>query len=96
MGSTANMCVCHMVFSLLLWQDEKCHFNPKTVGATDTGYIDIQSKNESALQMAVANVGPISCAMDASHIGFQVRVCWCVGVFRGVHLCACVCSIIYV
>ena len=56
-------------------QDEKCRFNPATVGATDTGYVDIQSKNESALQVAVATVGPISCAMDASHLGFQVCVC---------------------
>jgi cathepsin L len=51
--------------------DESCHFNPQTVGANDTGYVDIPSKDESKLQVAVATVGPISCAMDASHISFQ-------------------------
>ena len=76
MGCTATPCVCAswgVCISCL--QDEKCRFNPATVGATDTGYVDIQSKNESALQVAVATVGPISCAMDASHLGFQVCVC---------------------
>lgn len=76
-------------------QDGKCHFNPATVGATDTGYTDIQSKNETALQVAVATVGPISCAMDASHLGFQVCVCvgvWmCRGSVKGVCARVCVC-----
>ena len=57
-------------------KDGKCHFNPDTVGATDTGYTDVTSKDENALQTAVANVGPISCAMDASHLSFQVLQDW--------------------
>jgi cathepsin L len=51
--------------------DQKCQFSPDNVGATDTGFIDVESKNEQALQQAVATVGPISVAIDASHTNFQ-------------------------
>jgi cathepsin L len=33
--------------------DDTCRFNKANVGATDTGYTDIQSKDENALQQAV-------------------------------------------
>ncbi len=52
--------------------DDTCRFNPSNVGATDDGYVDIASRDESALQEAVANVGPISVAIDASHMSFQL------------------------
>jgi len=42
-----------------------CTFNPDNVGATVTGFVDIQSGNEKALEKAVATVGPISVAIDA-------------------------------
>lgn len=48
-----------------------CRFNVTDVGATDTGYIDITSGDESALQAASASVGPISVAIDASQSSFQ-------------------------
>ncbi|XP_078343799.1 cathepsin L-like peptidase [Oculina patagonica] len=48
-----------------------CHFNVSAVGATDTGFMDITSGDESALQAASASVGPISVAIDASHSSFQ-------------------------
>jgi len=51
--------------------DQKCAFNAKTVGANVTGFVDIPSKDENALQKAVATVGPISVAIDASHFSFQ-------------------------
>jgi cathepsin L len=53
-------------------RNEKCHFDAANVGATDTGFVDIKSKSESDLQAAVASVGPISVAIDASHASFQL------------------------
>jgi cathepsin L len=52
--------------------DNDCRFKSANVGATDTGFTDIKSKDESALQQAVATVGPISVAIDASHASFQL------------------------
>ena len=49
----------------------KCRYNTSDIGATDTGYTDVPSGDESALQAASASVGPISVAMDASHSSFQ-------------------------
>ena len=50
-------------------KDEKCKFNPFSVGATDTGYVDVPD-NEEALGMAVAAIGPISVAIDSSGKSF--------------------------
>jgi cathepsin L len=52
--------------------DNTCRFKAADVGATDTGFTDITSKDENALQQAVATVGPISVAIDASHTSFQL------------------------
>jgi cathepsin L len=52
--------------------DNQCRFKAADVGATDTGFTDITSKDESALQQAVATVGPISVAIDAGHTSFQL------------------------
>jgi cathepsin L len=52
--------------------DHPCRFKAADVGATDTGFVDITSKDENALQQAVATVGPISVAIDASHSSFQL------------------------
>jgi len=49
-----------------------CAFKSADVGATDTGFTDITSGSESDLQAAVASIGPISVAMDASHSSFQL------------------------
>jgi len=51
--------------------DEKCKFKSKNVGATDSGFVDIPSGDEDKLKEAVATVGPISVAIDASHMSFQ-------------------------
>ncbi|MDK0675407.1 C1 family peptidase, partial [Clostridium perfringens] len=53
-------------------RDSKCRFDRSKVVATDTGYVDVKSGNEKALQNAVATVGPISVAIDASHFSFQL------------------------
>ncbi|KAE8573144.1 procathepsin L [Halyomorpha halys] len=49
-----------------------CKYKKANIGATITGYKDVQSGSESALQSAVANVGPISVAIDASSFDFQL------------------------
>lgn len=41
-----------------------------------SGVITIGSGNERALQSAVANVGPVSTYVDASHSSFQVGTAW--------------------
>lgn len=51
--------------------DDTCHFNKKNVGATDKGYTDIPTGDEDALKSAIATVGPVSVAIDASHESFQ-------------------------
>nr|KAI8751873.1 cathepsin L1-like [Biomphalaria glabrata] len=50
--------------------DNTCRFNSATVGATCTGYVNV-AQSETALKAAVANVGPISVAIDASRLTFQ-------------------------
>ncbi|XP_041459131.1 cathepsin L-like [Lytechinus variegatus] len=52
--------------------DQQCHFKKSDVGATVTGYTDVTSGSETALQKAVAHVGPVSVAIDASHMSFQL------------------------
>jgi len=50
----------------------RCHYKTSDSGATDTGFVDITEGSESDLQQAVATVGPISVAIDASHSSFQL------------------------
>jgi len=49
----------------------KCHYKKQNRGATDTGFVDIPSGDETKLQEALATVGPVSVAIDASHESFQ-------------------------
>nr|WPM04209.1 cathepsin l [Bemisia tabaci] len=51
--------------------DDKCRYKPRQKGATDKGFTDIESGSESDLKAAVATVGPISVAIDASAEDFQ-------------------------
>lgn len=53
-------------------KDGKCKFNKDNVGATVTGFTDVKSESEDALVDALATIGPISVAIDASHMGFQL------------------------
>jgi len=53
-------------------EDDKCRFNKTSVGATDTGFVDVvPQEDEHALKKAVATVGPVSVAIDASSRSFQ-------------------------
>jgi len=52
-------------------QDGKCKFNKATIGATCTGFTDLPSGDEDALMQAIATIGPISVAIDASQDSFQ-------------------------
>jgi len=52
-------------------KDGKCRFSNSTIGATDIGFVDIKSGDESALESAIATIGPISVAIDASKMSFQ-------------------------
>jgi len=52
-------------------RDENCTFHKSDIGAEDTGFIDIPSGNEHALKAALATVGPVSVAIDASNPSFQ-------------------------
>jgi cathepsin L len=52
-------------------QDDSCRFNQRNIGATDSGFVDIPQGSETKLKEAVATVGPVSVAIDASHESFQ-------------------------
>ncbi|KAH3713020.1 procathepsin L-like [Dreissena polymorpha] len=49
----------------------KCRYNKAQIGAKCKGYVDLPRDNETALQYAVAEIGIISTAIDASHTGFM-------------------------
>lgn len=51
--------------------EEQCHFSRSNIGATDKGFVDVTPGSEDALKAAVATVGPVSVAIDASHPTFQ-------------------------
>jgi len=49
-----------------------CKYTANNLGATISGYKDISSGSESALQDAVNSIGPISVGIDAGHPSFQL------------------------
>ena len=53
-------------------QDDTCRYKAENKGATDTGFVDIPRGDESKLKEAIATVGPVSVAIDASHHSFQM------------------------
>lgn len=53
-------------------EDGKCRFKKADVGGTDTGYVDVAQGDEQQLMDAVATIGPVSVAIDASHVSFQM------------------------
>jgi len=51
--------------------DGTCVYNKANCGTMLKAYQDVPSESEPALQTAIANVGPVSVAIDASHSSFQ-------------------------
>uniref|UniRef100_A0A6J0TQT4 Cathepsin K-like n=1 Tax=Pogona vitticeps TaxID=103695 RepID=A0A6J0TQT4_9SAUR len=51
-------------------EDGPCRFNPSDRAATCTSLVKIKKKNETDLERAVAKVGPVSVAVDASDFAF--------------------------
>ncbi|KAK3578870.1 hypothetical protein CHS0354_010231 [Potamilus streckersoni] len=51
--------------------DDTCNYDASNVVTKDAGCVDIESGNELALQLAVATIGPISVAIDASQSTFH-------------------------
>jgi cathepsin L len=52
-------------------KDGRCRYADSNIGANDTGFVDIKSGSESDLENAIATIGPISVAIDASRMSFQ-------------------------
>jgi len=53
-------------------KDGTCAYNKDNVGATIDSCFDIKSQDEKALQQAVADIGPVSVAIDAHLRSFQL------------------------
>jgi len=52
-------------------KDGKCRYKEEDIGASDGGFEDIKAGSEDDLESAIANVGPISVAIDAGKMSFQ-------------------------
>jgi cathepsin L len=53
-------------------EDGRCKYNKANIGATISSYKDIPTGDEMSLASAIATVGPISVAIDASQSSFQL------------------------
>jgi len=51
--------------------DGRCRYKKKNKGATDAGVVNVPEGNEKKLKEAIATVGPLSVAIDASGENFQ-------------------------
>lgn len=52
-------------------KDDTCRYNATNLGATDKGFVDIDQGSEQKMKEALATIGPVSVAIDASHQSFQ-------------------------
>lgn len=53
-------------------KDNKCHYDKTKIAATCTGFVDIPTGDEEALKEAVATIGPVSIAIDATQEKFML------------------------
>merc|ERR1712080_561654 len=53
-------------------KEYKCAFSKDNIGATLTSCVDLKEGDEAELMAAVADIGPISVAIDAGHKSFQL------------------------
>lgn len=53
-------------------REGECYYRKRYIGAEDVGFVDVPSGSESSLKKAVALVGPVAVAIDASHMSFQL------------------------
>lgn len=58
------------IFYFFFLQDGKCQYDSKFRAATCSTYTELPFGSEEALKEAVANKGPVSVAIDASHSSF--------------------------
>jgi hypothetical protein len=61
------------ILLIFLCQQNSCGYNSNYRGATQSGFVQIKSGDESALLAAVYSVGPIAVAVDARSKAFKVR-----------------------
>jgi cathepsin L len=52
--------------------NQKCHFKKDKIGSLCSGYVDLESGDEEALKEAVATIGPVSIAIDATEGNFML------------------------
>lgn len=52
--------------------DDTCRYNADNSGATDKGFVDIPQGDEIKLKKALATVGPVAVAIDASQSSFKL------------------------
>ena len=55
-------------------QQSSCNYNRNTRGTSMSGSVAIKSESEEDLQTAVANVGPVSVAIDGANNAFRVGI----------------------
>ncbi|CAB4001327.1 cathepsin L1-like [Paramuricea clavata] len=55
-------------------ENENCNFSTAAYGASLTGFVELPSGSEAALERAVALIGPVSVIIDASLPSFQMYV----------------------
>lgn len=60
----------YLIYTFFFFQDGKCQYDVKNRAATCSKYVELPFGSEEALKEAVANKGPVSVAIDASHPSF--------------------------